>query len=312
MKVSICMCTYQGEDYLQQQLQSILEQSKKPDEVVICDDGSTDSTITIINNFIEENNLKDSWRLHCNSENFGFVTNFYSACKLCNGDVIFFADQDDVWYPDKVEEMCKVFEEVQKAKVVCCKFGIIDAANNKIKSVTNPVRSKETGKVKNLSVKDLFFKCEWPAMVLAFKKEWYMTWESVSDITAIPNDYLFCAKAAEDGGFYQLDKELALHRIHGHNTGREEYKLGRILKKKRKLAEIDEYIRILDAFKNEKIFENKNSLRELEAKKEIMLIRKKVLEAGSISGVIKNFLEHRKSIRLKTFLCDLWIVKQKI
>ncbi len=306
------MCTYQGEDYLQQQLQSILEQSKKPDEVVICDDGSTDSTITIINNFIEENNLKDSWKLYCNSENIGFVTNFYSACRLCSGDIIFFADQDDIWYPDKVEEMCKVFEEVPEAKVVCCKFGIIDAENKKIKSVTNPVRSKETGKVRNLSVKDLFFKCEWPSMVLAFSSEWYLSWESISDSTEIPNDYLFCAKASEENGFYQLDKELALHRIHDNNTGKEEYKLFKILNKQRKIEEINEYLRILDAFKNEKIFNCDNSVEELEAKKAIMQSRKKVLESGKISSVIKNWMKNRKSIRTKTFLCDLWIIKQKL
>ena len=231
MTVSVCMCTFQGEKYIQKQLDSIYEQTKRPDEVIICDDGSGDRTLPLIEDFIQKHHLEGKWNLRRNPENLGYLANFYYACSLCTGDIVFFADQDDVWYPEKLEKMYSVFEQQKNAKVVCCKFGLIDAEGNKISGITAPVRTKESAAIKPLSIEAVFRKCEWPAMVLAFRQQWFQEWKEMTKGSGIPHDYLFCAKAAEEEGLYQLDMELDSHRLHGDNVEKEEHRLSVLLRK---------------------------------------------------------------------------------
>lgn len=100
LKVSIAMTTYNGHEYLAQQLDSILSQSYADFEVVISDDCSTDGTWNILNNYAQ----KDSRiKIFKNSCNIGFIKNFERAIKLCSGDLIALADQDDIWNTNHLE-----------------------------------------------------------------------------------------------------------------------------------------------------------------------------------------------------------------
>ena len=94
------MCTYNGAAFLSAQLQSILAQTRPPDEIVICDDGSTDGTRAFLEQFKEESSIPIA--LHFNKQNLGSVKNFEQAITLCTGDVIALSDQDDVWRTDKL------------------------------------------------------------------------------------------------------------------------------------------------------------------------------------------------------------------
>ena len=98
------MTTYNGELYLDEQIKSILPQLNPDDELVICDDGSTDSTISIIESF------KDM-RIHLHRNHFrNHILNFEYALHKAKGDIIFLCDQDDVWLPDKVKTMLPYFD----------------------------------------------------------------------------------------------------------------------------------------------------------------------------------------------------------
>lgn len=95
--VSVCMATYQGETYLKEQIESILCQIGTNDELIISDDGSTDETLEIINSY------KDSRvKLYANTGKHGCSGNFENALNKAAGDIIFLADQDDIWNKDKV------------------------------------------------------------------------------------------------------------------------------------------------------------------------------------------------------------------
>lgn len=306
------MCTYNGAQFLFDQLQSIFSQTLSPDEVVICDDGSSDNTTSIIESFILDHNLADKWHLIINSDNLGYLSNFYKCCGICTGDVVFFSDQDDVWYPDKIEKMSKVFSSNSSAKVVCCKFKLIDAEGNGVSALVSPSHSKESSKVSSISIDSVFRKCEWPAMVLAFRRSWYDEWKELTFNSTIPHDYLFCSKAAEENGFFQLDEELAAHRLHGHNEAKEEYRLSILLKKGRKLDEINNYLQLLDAFETEEMFCTAYGRMTLAKKKEEMCDRKKALESGRVLRVLINGIRYIGKIRFKTFICDLLIVKQNL
>lgn len=109
--VEILMCTYNGEKFLKEQLDSLRYQTKPADRVSIYDDISSDNTVTIIKDYINEYNLEKKWFLHINQENKGWKKNFYDGILASTGDIVFFCDQDDVWELDKIEIMSKAFAE---------------------------------------------------------------------------------------------------------------------------------------------------------------------------------------------------------
>ena len=173
MTVSVCMGIYNGEKYIEEQLDSILGQTRKAEEVILCDDCSTDRTVEIVRLFIERNGLQESWRLYCNGENRGYPGNFYYVMGLCAGDVVFLADQDDVWAETKLERMCAVLEEHPEAEVLACKFGLMDGEGERIHAVMAPSHSLGTGKLRQVGLREIFRKYQWPGMVLAYRNGWY-------------------------------------------------------------------------------------------------------------------------------------------
>lgn len=108
MNVSVAMCTYNGEAYLSEQLDSILQQTHPPDELVICDDGSTDGTRSLLDGY--KRSFPNTVRVHENETNLGVVKNFEKAIRLTTGEAIALSDQDDVWEQDKLERQVAVLE----------------------------------------------------------------------------------------------------------------------------------------------------------------------------------------------------------
>lgn len=309
MTVSVCMGTYNGETYIEQQLNTILRQTKAPEEVILCDDGSTDSTVSIIEQFIRKNGLNGKWKLYRNKINKGYPSNFYYACSLCNEEIVFLADQDDIWKNDKIEKMCRVMEENPRAKSICCKFNLMDEKEQEIHSIMAPTHAHETGEVRNVPIEEVFYKCQWPGMVMAYRRDWYESWTKGN--YQIPHDFLIAARAAEEGGFFQIDETLAYHRRHDHNTGGEEHHIRKLLNKDRKLKEIQDYLQILQQFLKEEVLTTETAKLLLNRKTTVMQQREAALQSGRISAVIKNAWKNRKYVRLATAVCDVMIVKQR-
>jgi glycosyltransferase involved in cell wall biosynthesis len=109
MKISIALATYNGENYIEDQLRSFLLQTHQPDELIICDDFSTDRTIEIVRNFAKKVPFKVT--LILNKNNIGYAQNFSKALIQCSGDIVFMSDQDDVWHENKIEKMIARFEQ---------------------------------------------------------------------------------------------------------------------------------------------------------------------------------------------------------
>lgn len=105
--ISVALCTFNGEKFIAQQLQSIVNQTIMPDEIIVCDDCSKDRTVNIIRETLKDYN--GHWQFVCNQENLGYKKNFEKAIGLCQGDIIFLSDQDDVWHPHKIELMNSIF-----------------------------------------------------------------------------------------------------------------------------------------------------------------------------------------------------------
>lgn len=100
--ISVALCTYNGEKFLQEQMDSILAQTYKNLEIVVVDDGSTDKTIDIINAYTDKDNRIKLFR---NEANLGFNKNFEKAISLTSGEYVAISDQDDIWLPQKLKQL---------------------------------------------------------------------------------------------------------------------------------------------------------------------------------------------------------------
>ena len=127
MKVSIRIATYNGERYISKQLESILNQISKYDEVIISDDNSLDRTIDIIKS------IKDCRIISIENRNFNSpIFNFENAIKRASGDIIVLSDQDDIWESNKMEVIRQSFLNKYNNKPVLNLYNgvVIDEANN--------------------------------------------------------------------------------------------------------------------------------------------------------------------------------------
>src|SRR5205814_1057756 len=118
------MCTYNGGRYVGEQLDSIAAQTRRPDELIICDDRSTDETVRVVEEFAKSAGF--GVRLYVNGRNLGSTKNFERAIGLCGGELIALADQDDVWLPGKLERLEQEFERDPCAGLVFSDAEVVD------------------------------------------------------------------------------------------------------------------------------------------------------------------------------------------
>lgn len=108
MRLSVAMCTYNGAAFLSEQLQSILLQERPPDDMVVCDDGSDDDTVSLLRAITDQ--APFPLRVFSNELRLGPAKNFERAILHCDGDIIVLSDQDDIWRPDKLRKLEAAFE----------------------------------------------------------------------------------------------------------------------------------------------------------------------------------------------------------
>ncbi len=121
MRFSVVVCTYNGENTIIEQLESIKNQTLAVDEVIICDDRSTDSTVSVVKDYISKQGLTN-WNIFVNEENLGYASNFFHAACRAKGEYIFFCDQDDIWVQDRVEKMARQMDSNSEILVMGSEF----------------------------------------------------------------------------------------------------------------------------------------------------------------------------------------------
>ncbi len=211
LRISIALATFNGAQFLKEQLESLVEQTFLPAELVVTDDGSTDETLAILEWFADVAPFPVS--VHRNEHRLGYGINFLKAASLCSGDVIAFADQDDVWLPAKLERLRKAFGHAHVDFVA-------HAAE-----VTD-VRLVRTGKRYPDIVVDWCFAadevCEifYPGFAIAVSRKFF---GGVRDVMSRPgfdveaHDELLCGLAAVGCKRCELSESLVLYRQHGAN-----------------------------------------------------------------------------------------------
>lgn len=109
LTTSVAMATYNGSEYIIEQLESIENQTVKPDEVIICDDCSVDDTVELVMDYSKNSSLRIA--IIQNKTNLGFRKNYEKCISLCTSDIIFYCDQDDVWLNTKIEKFLNEFSK---------------------------------------------------------------------------------------------------------------------------------------------------------------------------------------------------------
>jgi glycosyltransferase involved in cell wall biosynthesis len=125
-KVSIALATYNGAAYLPAQLESLLSQTRLPDELVVGDDNSRDDTVALIEQFAGR--APFPVRITVNKPGLGPADNFGTALARCTGDVIFLSDQDDIWHPDKIAKMLEFLDANSGCLIALHDAALVDGA----------------------------------------------------------------------------------------------------------------------------------------------------------------------------------------
>ncbi len=215
-KVSVLMCTYNGDKYIEKQLYSICNQTVTPDEIVIVDDCSKDNTISIVKK-IKEKNSNIEFKIINNKHNIGFIANFMNGLKHVNGDLIFLSDQDDIWYPEKIVSVVNIFLSHSDALVVNNAYELIDENDCIIKSLF-AFRQKNDEKLEKVDWKEFIKSPRYPGMSMTIKRKLLSFLVSVPNDMIPAHDWLLNEAASRRFGMYYYRKKLGGYRQHSSNT----------------------------------------------------------------------------------------------
>ena len=225
MTTSVAMCTYNGALFVREQLQSILSQNKPVDEIIICDDCSTDDTTNIIECVQQETSIKIL--LFKNNHQLGVNANFEQAIKRCSGDIIFLSDQDDIWEKNKVETILGYFETHPNKNVVFGDAWLVDSNGDFILRDGRKIRLWQVVGFSKKAQKqfDKGFELElWDRMnratgaTMAFRRNFGQS-ISYSTNLGILHDWLLAIKAFDNGhSLGYIIPPLILYRQHSQNV----------------------------------------------------------------------------------------------
>ena len=292
-KISVVMATYNGEKYFKEQIDSILNQSIKPDEILICDDRSSDQTIDIVNEYIGYDNIIC---LYCNERNMGYTMNFLNGAKRSSGDIVFLSDQDDIWDKYKIEHMLEVLEKHPEILVLSCGYDLIDGNGNPLKS--KHTWKKNAGSVKAIKWDDFIKRpANVPGMSLAIKREIINSIELDTIRPSLAHDWLINEIAAYHKGLFKLSEILVHYRQHGNNAVGvvTNYTLDNLLKARLKI--LNGYYNI-HCYLQEKYCDKPEIVSKMEKLKSIDEQRKKNVDEKRI---MKWFLLYIRNYNLLSF-----------
>ncbi len=207
--VSIALTTYNGAEFLSQQLDSFYAQSYKNIEVVACDDSSDDGTVKILEKYRKTQGLK----FRVNSRRLGYQKNFEKAITLCRGEYIALSDQDDIWLPLKLETLVK---EIGDYSLVCSDLQLIDE-NNRVFHDSYMDFMKKRVPEENLMYERLIFDNYFPGCSMMFHRSLIDRIMPIP-VEAMHHDWWIAVQASLNGGIKYITTPLMQYRQHGKNT----------------------------------------------------------------------------------------------
>jgi glycosyltransferase involved in cell wall biosynthesis len=204
--VSIILTTYNGEIFLEKQLGSLINQTYPHIEIIAVDDGSTDGTMSILNNYAEQySNIK----VFQNIKNLGFIKNFEKGCTLAQGEFLAFCDQDDYWLPEKIEKMVNA---IGPSPMIYCDSVLCDS---NLQSLGHKISDRVNGMPISSCLQQAIFGRVYGHAIL-FTKELFHKAHPFFDV--ITHDWWVSYIATLHGGIKYLPEALVYYRQHDDNV----------------------------------------------------------------------------------------------
>ena len=298
--ISVAISTYNGERYIIEQLNSIYEQDILPDEVVIVDDSSNDSTFQIICNWVsDKSNI--NWRVFKNDVNQGYIKTFFRAINLTMGDIIILCDQDDIWARNKVREILSVFENT-KVLSYHSEIDIIDNNGDVLKKSVLGYKGYNVF----YSPFEFLHRLNYCGMSSAFRSSIKNDLQDIQPETIPTHDWVIHALASVKNGLYVSNKVTTYRRFHGDNVA---LKMDRT-----KRAKINQRIDVVGNYKKYyelylsllyKFGNNDSSTIKIALKYfQVSQIRLNYLINRDFITFFKNILNTRYYSSIKAYFCD--------
>lgn len=217
-KISIVMTTYNGESFLLYQMESLRNQTVPIYQVIILDDRSTDKTVQIVKEYIEQNNLTN-WELHVNDYNVGWKVNFKNGFDLATGDYIFPCDQDDIWHTDKCEKMVACMKEHPELELLVSNYELMfTGADNGSKAYGRQAKEMlNDGSFQMLPIDETWPYITRPGCTFCFTKTYFDRIKNKWD-TNFAHDAVLWRYARLDHQMGILNSKLMDFRRHGDNA----------------------------------------------------------------------------------------------
>jgi glycosyltransferase involved in cell wall biosynthesis len=301
------MSTYNGAEYLEEQLDSIRMQTMAPDEVIISDDCSDDGTVQLIRSYIARYQLHH-WYLQVNKKNKGWKKNFMSLLSQASGAYIFLADQDDIWELDKIEKMVQIMEQNLRILLLASNYTPFYMVESKEKK-RNETHQHSTGEVRRYPFGKDFLYVRRPGCVYCVRKTFaqrtFRFW-----FDECPHDALLWRLAMIEDGLYLYEQPMIRFRRHDSNASSV---LQTGLRKKQE--DVNYYIRVLQEEQDYcreyqvKLDEKKHAA--IRGMKKHLELRKTLLERRSIRSAVALLGYLRYYYSPKTYLGDLYAVFRK-
>lgn len=311
-RISIALATYNGEAYIQKQMESLLNQTRPADEVIVIDDCSTDATVKLVTQFLEDHALRN-WKLYQNKENQGYKRNFYHALEYTTGDFIFLCDQDDFWLPQKLEVMECICEKREDILSLSSSFRMVDPKGN-------PLDQKEaTGwsnhglvpmEVEKGELRQIPFSCIlqynlFPGCTTMIRRELKEKYLETSR-QQMPHDWELNLLAGSEDGLYFYNEPLIDYCIHGNNTigqssNRHEMKFKMESTRQKRLRIVEEYLGHSEFLQQPGIRGKlpQKMDRILPSYEKYLLARKAFLEDGKLSSWIASLWHYPRAKRIR-------------
>lgn len=293
--VSVVMCTYNGERYLEQQIDSILSQNYQLLELIISDDCSTDNTI----NILEKYKANPVCRIFYQEKNMGLIKNFAFAASQAKGDLVSFSDQDDIWLENKIEKLAGAIGE---NPLVYSDSLLVDEDGNSLGKKMSDIRSMYSG---NDSRGYIFYSCV-SGHGMMVKKE--LLEKSLPLLNQVQHDFWITFHAFLNGGIHYYDEVLTHFRRHTSSITQVISQKQAARKQSKRYEDYLkklEWIRLMKEHEREEYQSFYNKLAEL------YFLKSKRLYVWPL---VFFMLKHRKSLYLlskKSFLSQLiFILKQ--
>lgn len=224
-KISVVIAAYNGAPFIEEQLDSILNQTYPVTELLIRDDGSKDDTVKVVEKWIE-NHPDFPVRLIVGDQNLGYIGNFAELLIQASGDWIFLCDQDDRWHVDKVEKMLAASKEVPSAKLIASSFEFMNQEGEVYHLPLNegwsnqnliPWKVENPGGLNKVTKEQMLLHNYFQGCAMMIRKELGEDYDRRHDFH-LPHDWFLALLASVSDDLWYLDLPLFDYRIHHSNT----------------------------------------------------------------------------------------------